>query len=113
MNLSFLATILFALLAIAGAFIANLVVLVFTNSQWHLSGVILAIVAAAFSYWSQHCFTAAGYAREAAEGATQFSVRFQSAVESMERSEAFGVALQYGALTAIVASVACLWLGMR
>lgn len=59
MPLSFLATIIFAVLVIAGSFIANLVVLVFTNSQWHVSGVILAIVAAAASYWAQHNFTAA------------------------------------------------------
>lgn len=113
MNLSFLATIAFALLAIAGAFIANLVVLVFTNSHWHLSGVILAIVAAGLSYWAQHCFTAAGYARDVAEAATQDSVRFQSSVEAMNRSESFGVAFQYGALAALAASVACVWLGMR
>lgn len=54
MNLSFLATIAFAILVIVGAFLANLVVLVFTNSQWHVSCVLLAIaclVASAVCFW--------------------------------------------------------------
>ena len=47
MNTSFLATILFALLAIGALFVANLVVLVFTASQWHVSGALLAIASGA------------------------------------------------------------------
>ena len=114
MNLSFLATILFAAMAIAGAFLANLVVLVFTNSHWHGYGVILAIAAAGASYWAQHNFTNAGYHRDdlARTGQLQ-AVAAQAANEIMQRSEQMGVVFQLAAVVMIVLSVAFFWLGLR
>lgn len=109
MNLSFLATMAFAILVIVGAFLANLVVLVFTNSQWHVSGVVLSILAAAASYWAQHNFTAsAGYAQEllVSPGLTGLHA-------AADRDESLGVAFQYVAIACLVASVASFWLGMR
>lgn len=116
MPFSFLATILFAVLVICGSFIANLVVLVFTNSQWHSSGVITAIVAAAASYWAQHHFTAAEYGRDLVESGqiTQLtSAASQATVEAISRAESLGVLFQFVAIAFIVASVACFWLGLR
>lgn len=112
MNQSFIATIMFAALAIAGTFLANLVVLVFTASQWHVSGVVLAIIAAGATYWAQHSFTQAGYYR-AEFDLPATADRLQALGESMDRAEAFGVAFQYLAIALIAASVACFWLGMR
>lgn len=109
MKLSFLATIAFAILVIAGAFIANLVVLVFTNSQWHVSGVVLSIMAAAASYWAQHNFTAsAGYRQEllTSPGLTGLHA-------AADRAESLGVGFQYLAIALLVAAVACFWLGVR
>lgn len=109
MPLSFLATILFAVLVICGSFIANLVVLVFTNSQWHVSGVILAVGAAAASYWAQHNFTAAaGYREELAD-----NPGLNALAAMADRAEGLGVLFQYPAIGFLVASVVCFWLGMR
>lgn len=110
MNLSFLATILFGLLAIAAAFLANLVVLVFTASQWHVAGVLLAIAAAAASYWAQNQYTVAGYARDtlAAPGAA-----LQAATEAMNRAEGLGQAFQLLAVVLVVGSLVCFWVGMQ
>lgn len=116
MPLSFLATIAFAILVIAGSFIANLVVLVFTNSQWHVSGVILAIAAAAASYWAQHHFTAAEYGRNVVESSqlTQLTnVATQATIEALNLAESMGVLFQYVAIALIAGSVACFWLGLR
>lgn len=107
---SFLATIAFAILAIVFAFLANLVVLVFTNSQWHVSGVILSILAAAFSYWAQHNFTAASYAL--AEHRQALPV-ITDAFAQYERAEALGRLFQYPAIGLLVASVVCFWMGLR
>ncbi|WGH28237.1 hypothetical protein 10KY502B_gene0037 [Xanthomonas phage 10KY502B] len=109
MNLSFLATIAFAILVIVGAFLANLVVLVFTNSQWHVSGVVLSIMAAAASYWAQHNFTAsAGYTQDVLvnPGLTGLHA-------AADRAEALGVGFQYLAIGLLVAAVVCFWLGLR
>lgn len=65
MTHSFIATIAFALLALGGLLLANLVVLVFTGSQWHVWGVVAAILAAFVSYWAQHKFTMAALYRDA------------------------------------------------
>lgn len=109
MPLSFLATIAFAILVIAGSFIANLVVLVFTNSQWHMSGVIAAIVAAAASYWAQHNFTAAaGYRDELLA-----SPALTGLAAAADRAEALGIGFQYVAIALLTGSVACFWLGLR
>lgn len=109
MPLSFIATIAFALLVIAGSFIANLVVLVFTNSQWHVSGVIAAIIAAAASYWAQHNFTAAaGYREE-----LLVSPSLNGLAAAADRAESLGVGFQYLAIALLAGSVACFWLGMR
>ena len=113
MNLSFLATILFAAMAIAGAFLANLVVLVFTNSHWHGYGVVLAIAAAGASYWAQHNFTNAGYNRDDLAGGQLQAVAAQAANEIMQRSEQMGVVFQLAAVAMLVLSVAFFWLGLR
>lgn len=112
MQLSFLATIAFAILVIAGSFVANLVVLLFTNSQWHSSGVIAAIVAAAASYWAQHHFTAAEYARDQLLGGVTAELA-QALHEASERAEAFGILFQYVAIALIAGSVVCFWMGLR
>jgi len=116
MPFSFLATIAFAILVIAGSFIANLVVLVFSNSQWHVSGVIAAIVGAAASYWAQHHFTAAEYARDtlrASQVSQIATAANQATTEAISRAESFGVLFQYVAIAFIVASVVCFWMGLR
>lgn len=114
MSHSFLATIAFAILVIVGSFLANLVVLVFTSSQWHVSGVVLAIAAAAASYWAQNSFTVAGYSREAIHQLpTMTAGAIQAANEAAVRSESFGNLFQLVAIAFLVASVACFWLGMR
>lgn len=110
MNLSFAATILYAVLVICGAFVANLVVLIFTNSQWHVSGVVLAIAAAASSYWAQHNFTASAVALAQHQAATVVSANY---FEAHQRAEALGVGFQYVAIGCLVASVTCFWLGLR
>lgn len=110
MNLSFAATIAFAMLVIVGAFLANLVVLVFTASQWHVSGVVLAIVAAAGSYWAQHNFTSAAYALAQHQAAGPVIRDFFA---QYERGQALGLAFQIVAIVCLTASVACFWLGMR
>lgn len=93
MNLSFLATILFAAMAIAGAF--------------------LAIAAAGASYWAQHNFTNAGFHRDDLAGGRLQDVASQAANEIMQRSEQMGVVFQLAAVVMIVLSVAFFWLGLR
>lgn len=109
MNMSFLANIAFTILVIVGAFLANLVVLVFTNSQWHVSGVLLAIVAAAASYWAQHNYTAAAIAEQqllVTPGLTAYQ-------GIADKAEGFGQVFQLVAIACLVGPAACFWLGMR
>lgn len=115
---SFLATIAFAILVIVGSFLANLVVLVFTNSQWHVSGVLLAIAAAAASYWAQHNFTAAEYGRDTLQEMqvtqlTNIAANVQASAEAISRAESFGVLFQYVAIALLVSSLVCFWAGLR
>lgn len=100
MNQSFIACILFALLAIGGSLLANLTVLVFTASQWHVTGVVLALIAAGSSYWAQHYYTI---------GATIHAADAMG----LERTEHLGLVFQLIAIACIAGSVACFWLGMR
>lgn len=109
MNLSFIATIVFAALTIAGVFLANLVVLVFTSSQWHVSGVLAAIGAAAASYWAQHHFTAATVARHQLLVMPSLT-GYQAAAD---RAEGYGVIFQLVAIGLLAASAGCFWIGMR
>ena len=111
MNLSFLATILFALLAIGALFVANLVVLVFTASQWHVSGALLAIASAAASYWAQAKFTMAAIGREAIEQAAH-QVNREAMTIAVDKAEAIGTAFQFAAIGLAVAGAACFWIGM-
>ena len=109
MNVSFIATIAFAALVIIGAFLANLTVLIFTNSQWHVSGVILSLLAAAASYWAQHHFTQAAYALHELSLAPALTGYATAATNADELGRWF----QIGGIAALVASIVCFWLGMR
>lgn len=60
MNVSFLATIAFGLLALVMVFTANLIGYMLTGSAAHQLGIALAIAATAASYLAQSNFTAAG-----------------------------------------------------
>lgn len=111
MNLSFLATIVFATLVLAGTFLANLVVLVFTNSQWHASGVVLSIMAAAASYWAQSQFTVAGLMRD--DNAAAVSIQAMHLASTIDRTEGCGNAFQFVAIALLVGALACFWLGLR
>lgn len=105
---SFLATIGFGMLAIAGAFVANLAVLIFTASQWHVGGVLLAIAAAGAAYWAQHKFTMAAIYRETADG-----IYASANTVAAERAELWGTGFQLAALCLVVAAMVCFWLGMQ
>lgn len=111
MQQSFIATIAFALMVIAGAFLANLIVLVYTSSQWHVSGVLLAGAAAAMAYWGQHQFTAsAGYSIEhAQQGASALGDLAMRA----DSAEFRGMVFQVLGIACTVASYVCFWAGMR
>ena len=106
METTFIATIAFALLALAGVFLANLAVLLFTASPWHVWGVIAAILAAAFSYWSQHSFTQS-FALIVDHPTAYLTM------DAFQRFEAVGRAFQLLGIVAFTASVVCFWLGMR
>ena len=111
MNLSFLATILFALLAIGALFVANLVVLVFTTSQWHVSGALLAIASAAASYWAQAKFTMARISREAIEQ-TVHQVNREALALAADKAEGIGTIFQFTAIGLAAGAAACFWIGM-
>lgn len=114
MPFSFLATIAFALLAIGGIFTANLVVLVFTNSQWHVAGVIAAILAAAASYWAQHQYSVAAISRDESLDVVRHSIaRLQGYAEMASKAEALGGYFQLAAVVAAVIGAACFWAGMQ
>jgi hypothetical protein len=105
---SFLATIGFGMLAVAGAFVANLAVLIFTASQWHVGGVLLAIAAAGAAYWGQAKFTMAAIYRQDATEATL--VAYTAAAD---KAEMWGTGMQLLALLLVVFSLVCFWLGMQ
>lgn len=105
MNLSFIATIGFAYLAIFLTFTANLTVLVYTASRWHVAGVALAIVAAGASYWAQNLYTVAGYHRENDSPLSNLGT-------AADKCEAWGSAVQVLAVVLIVLSVAGFVKGM-
>lgn len=108
---SFEAAIGFARLVLIGAFLANLVVLVFTASQWHVSGVLLAIAAGAFAYWGQHQFTAsAGYSLEHAE---QGAAALGDLLARANAAEFRGMVCQVIGIACSVSSCVCFWAGMR
>lgn len=57
MNVSFLATIAFALLALVMVFVANLAGYLLTWSLLHAIGMVLAVIAATACYGAQHAYT--------------------------------------------------------
>lgn len=111
MNNSFIATIAFAILAIGAAILANLVVLVFTASQWHVWGVLLGILAAGAAYASQMNFTSAAISFEAwqVSGVAQ---SLSSDFTAYTRGETVGRWLQFVSLGAVLASLICFRTGM-
>ena len=106
---SFFATIAFALMALFCTFTANVLMLVFTNSRWHLSGVVVSILAIAASYWSQHHYTSAGWFRAEFERLGPSMVGLQA---SAERAESMGVLFQYVAVAFLVAALVSFVMGL-
>lgn len=104
----FLATIAFALLVLFATFIANLTVLVFTNSMWHITGVVSAILATAASYWSQHHYTSAGWFRAELSSAPALTA-YQAAAE---KAESMGVLFQYVAIIFLVIALVAFVMGL-
>lgn len=111
MNLSFLATIAFAILAIAAAILANLVVLVFTASQWHVWGVLFGIFAAGAAYASQMNFTQAAVSFEAWQ-VSGIAQSLSPEFTAYTRGETIGRWLQFVSLGAVLASLICFRTGM-
>ena len=111
MNTSFLATILFAIAAMVGIFLANLVVLVYTASQWHVSGVLLAIAALGASYWAQAKFTMSAISREAIEQAVH-QVNREALALAADKAEGIGTIFQFTAIGLAAGAAACFWIGM-
>lgn len=111
MNLSFLATIAFACLALLGALLANLIVLVFTGSQWHVHGVLAAILAAGASYWAQNQYTAGAIAWTDAQTSIH-QVNRDALLIAAEKAQGWGSIFRALAFVLLIASLACFWLGM-
>lgn len=102
MSASFLATIAFAIVALGMIFLANLVALVFTGSQWHVAGVVCPVLSAAGSYWAQHLYTQAAIARAEAG--------FPAVIQAMEVG---GYRCQLVAVVVAAAGVVAFFLGMQ
>lgn len=102
MSASFLAAVAFAVVALGMIFLANLVALVFTGSQWHVAGVVCAALSAATSYWAQHLYTQAAISRAEAG--------FPAVIQSMELS---GYRCQLAAVVVAAAGVVAFVVGMQ
>ena len=102
MSASFLATAAFAVVVLGMIFLANLVALVFTGSQWHVAGVVCAVLGAAVAYWAQHLYTQAAISRDEAG--------FPAVIQAMEAS---GYRCQLVAVVVATAGVVAFVLGMQ
>lgn len=111
MERSFVATILFALLALAMAFIGNLVLLGLTGSAEHSAGTLAALLACGAAYIAQDRFTRSSYWLNEYE---------QTPVAPVDRdpwrrhvaAEKWAQFLQGVSASAWLSSVILLWLGL-
>ena len=101
MTSSFAATVAFGVLGLFSLLAANLVVLVFTGSRWHVWGCVAAILAAGAAYWAQHLYTSAAISREHGHGLAAGA------------AEQWGGYCQLAAVIICAAALVCFVLGMQ
>lgn len=115
MNLSFLATIAFALLALFCAFLANLLALVFTDSLANVWGVMAAITAMGASYGGQYFFTRGAEHMERHRWMTAPGYEGPVDDEAWEKADTanfYGTCAQITAVVLAAAATALFWLGV-